>query len=391
MKILFVTTNFISKGQVSRGGLPNYLYRVSQALKKYNHTPIILTFASKRQVEYFDGIKVYSITKANNWFDNNIYMDSIQSSYFACKEVNIIIEKEEIDIVQFTSLQGLGLFYKNKVPAIVRLSSYAKIAYRDEYTYNKHEIAFLSFLERTTAKKMQGIFGPSKVTAGEFGKDIHKKIPIIETPFYTEELLWDDSSYESNLASKKYILYFGVIRIFKGVLNIADCVEKIIDKYPDYYFVFVGKNLKSEGKINIRNEILRRSGKYADHVIMLQSLPHEQLYPIIQNAQMVVLPSHMENFSNACIEAMALKKVVIGTTGASFEQLIEDGKSGFLANIDDSKNLEKKMEEVIELTTERKHEIENNAQKRIELLNPKIVVKRLLNYYKFILIKTAKI
>ncbi len=44
----------------------------------------------------------------------------------------------------------------------------------------------------------------------------------------------------------------------------------------------------------------------------------------------------MDNFPNACIEAMYFSKVVIGTDGASFEQLITHGKNGLLCRIGDS-------------------------------------------------------
>jgi glycosyltransferase involved in cell wall biosynthesis len=44
----------------------------------------------------------------------------------------------------------------------------------------------------------------------------------------------------------------------------------------------------------------------------------------------VVLPSLVDNLPNACLEAMALGKPVIGTSGASFEELLTDGISGFL-------------------------------------------------------------
>ncbi len=46
------------------------------------------------------------------------------------------------------------------------------------------------------------------------------------------------------------------------------------------------------------------------------------------------LPSRIDNLTNTCIESMALGKVVIGTQGAIFEQLIEDGVNCFLCRID---------------------------------------------------------
>ena len=42
------------------------------------------------------------------------------------------------------------------------------------------------------------------------------------------------------------------------------------------------------------------------------------------------LPSKVDNLPNTCLEAMALKRVVIGSrTAASFDQLISDGVNGF--------------------------------------------------------------
>ena len=46
----------------------------------------------------------------------------------------------------------------------------------------------------------------------------------------------------------------------------------------------------------------------------------------------VVLPSLIDNFPNACLEAMGLGKVVIGTVGTSFDELISEGTTGFLVS-----------------------------------------------------------
>src|SRR5581483_2960293 len=52
---------------------------------------------------------------------------------------------------------------------------------------------------------------------------------------------------------------------------------------------------------------------------------------LVRHARLVVLPSLYENMSNAALEAMALERPVVGTRGTAFEELIEDGVSGFLA------------------------------------------------------------
>ena len=70
--------------------------------------------------------------------------------------------------------------------------------------------------------------------------------------------------------------------------------------------------------------ILRNAvGQFGSQFIYLKQQPHEKLYPIIQKADFVILPSLVENLSNACIEAMYFERVVIGTDGVSYEAVMQ--------------------------------------------------------------------
>lgn len=84
---------------------------------------------------------------------------------------------------------------------------------------------------------------------------------------------------------------------------IAEKLEEFLRKNPDYYFVFVGNATVINGE-EFGYMLRRMAGKYRDRVIIWVALPHKQLYPIIRKAEFVVLPSLMDNFPNACIEAM---------------------------------------------------------------------------------------
>jgi glycosyltransferase involved in cell wall biosynthesis len=68
----------------------------------------------------------------------------------------------------------------------------------------------------------------------------------------------------------------------------------------------------------------------AERLIVLERMPHRQLYPVIAGAHLVVLPSLIENLPNACLEAMGLGKVVIGTSGTGFDELISEERRDFL-------------------------------------------------------------
>ena len=136
--------------------------------------------------------------------------------------------------------------------------------------------------------------------------------------------------------------------------------------------------------------LMEKAGKYKDRVIIWGALPHQQLYPIIMEADFIVLPSLMENLSNACIEAMYFKKVVIGTDGASFEQLIQHKRNGLLCKIADSQDLLHKMQEAASMDTESKRQMGRKARDRIDRLRPEYAVRRLLQFYNCVLENNQK-
>jgi glycosyltransferase involved in cell wall biosynthesis len=387
MKIIFVTPEFLVKNRPSTG-LPNYLYKVSKALIQFLHTPIIVTAGEKDEHTFYDGIEVYrkAIILSNTQKPVLDYiMNSIQMNYILNKKVTELCKTTKIDLVQYASLFGLGLFHKVNIPAIMRLSSYAKVSFQtNSQNYSKTLVQVMTFIEKLASKKMVGIISPSNIMADAFSNDIKRKVQVIETPYVNDIIETNNDIYNKILKNKKYILYFGILSEEKGVFNIVDIIPSILNRYPDYHFVFVGKPILYNGRSSV-NIIKDKTIDYKDNITFLSPLTHESLYPIIEHATLVILPSWMENLSNACIESMNFKKVVIGTAGASFEQLIEDGISGFLAKPNNSASLLKTVERAITLSEKDKMIIGENAKQRINKLAPEVVVKKLIRYYKYIL------
>ncbi|HXQ33905.1 MAG TPA: glycosyltransferase, partial [Anaerolineales bacterium] len=100
-------------------------------------------------------------------------------------------------------------------------------------------------------------------------------------------------------------------------------------------------------------------------------------------ARLITLPSLIDNLPNAGLESMGLGKVVIGTTGTGFEELITDGVSGFLVPRDNPQALAEKM---ISAWNNLNLETIATAAKQ-EILNcaPEKTVATLLSYYSEVL------
>jgi glycosyltransferase involved in cell wall biosynthesis len=76
-------------------------------------------------------------------------------------------------------------------------------------------------------------------------------------------------------------------------------------------------------------------GNRADLVQITGPLPRDQLYTVLQGAAAAVLPSLADNLPNTVIESLSLGIPVIGTRGASIDELVEEGKTGHLVDIED--------------------------------------------------------
>lgn len=389
MKILFTANEFVEYGK-PRTGFPNYLYRVARALQEIGNEVIIVTCGKRNAHRYIDGIEVWEVVvhSFNSGHKGiNVIVDNIRASKCVNRKIRELLKNNRIDMIQFTSLMGLSLLYFEKVPTVLRLSSYAKQYYSTFQTLDKNTVRAMTFFEIMAGKRCNAVFAPSEVVAKAYEKDFHKKVHVIESPFVSDVKWLDQRIVEQQLKGKKYVLFFGILIYEKGILTISEIIGKFLKNNPDYHWVFAGKILDINGR-NAAKILSEAAGGYKDKIIFLGELPHEQLYPVVQEADFVVLPSIIENLSNACIEAMYFSKIVIGTEGASFDQLIQDNVNGLLCRIGDSADLLDKMQRAVDLSDEEKRQMEKRAHKRIERLRPEIVVKQLLRFYEQVIERT---
>lgn len=386
MRILFVATVYLKEGKPATG-FPNYLHRLSQALVSYGHVPMIIESGREDGHRVVDGVEVWTVKTSYahglKLFRNENWTH-LKMSYFINRKIGELVKSQSIDIIQFTSIGGLALFYYGRTPAVMRLSSYAKTYFSTLQTYDAGTLAGKAALERLSARRCNAVFAPCRNTAEAFGRDCRRKVEVIETPFFYDVQCTDDQYVTQYLENKRYVLFFGTLYPEKGILVIAEILKKFLEENQDYSFVFVGEVRKVNG-VDVRNILKKAAGDFFSRVFIWEALPHEKLYPIIKNADFVVLPSLMDNLPNACIEAMYFSKIVIGTDGASFEQLIISGHNGFLCKIGDSEDLLKTMNQVVSLEKTRKRQIEDNASKSVLRLRPEYTVKRLLHFYEYVI------
>ncbi|MDE7430538.1 MAG: glycosyltransferase family 4 protein [Lachnospiraceae bacterium] len=370
MNILFVTGLFAKdEKDTALSGMPNAVYKSAIGMQKREHRVQILTVANKDARWHYRGLKVISIQAKHGLEEKNILRSMfliLKREYKIKKTIQLLHKEKPIDIIQYTGWFGIGLLHSLDIPAVMRISSYTKVQLTDNFDKGKRYL--LETAECLAAKRMNCVFAPSRIMASGAEKDIKKKVYVIETPFLQEEVEWDDKILRTELKNKRYVLFFGRMSVDKGILVIRDVMYRILQKYPDICFVFAGNSWKHNGVV-IEEELMQASREYKDRVIFPGLLSKNLLMPVISNAEVVLMPSLADNFPNACAEAMALGKIVIGTDGSSLEQFIIDGKSGYLAKIGNADSLFSCLEHVLNMDVMQKRDISQNAMERIRKLD----------------------
>lgn len=404
LRIMYVTTEFVTERKY--GGLGTYLAKITQLFAEKDHEVIVLVLSHcNERMDYKPNIIVERV-KLSFMIKLSLklitLMGRIRSvykpllwnyqSYFLNRKAKTICKRVKIDLIQYASPAGTGLYRMDHLPSVVRISSYQPLwraSSHYEYNFEKalEKINWEDRLELMAASKADGIFGPSRLLAEIFQRKTGKVVEVIETPLPMNIGIIDDQFYQENFQGIKYLIFYGTLNPLKGLLTISEAIWDILDKYKDLHFILVGRASRTRltKGMKMSDYVIRKAGVHAERVHYIPFLKKEQLFSLIKHADGCVLPSRIDNLPNSCIEAMSLGKIVIGTRGASFEQLIVDGENGFLCEVDSPEGLKDKIDCLMGLTEQERENMSEKAKERAGYMDPQLIYEKHLSFYESVI------
>lgn len=410
MHIIFVTCELATKNN-SSGGLATFTANISRIFRN-NGNMVEILWVTTREVEVvFDqDIVIHNLyIPLEEWREYDYISSLLTDNEKEAKEIRInwqnvykakmvsskILElnkENKVDIVHFANHCSFSLFMNQAIPFVTRISGFENIWFGGgdrvdgSIEYEDNPLSVSDKIEIHAMKKSPFVMAPSNLIAEIGYRNLGISIEVIESPFVSENIEYDESVFCEQLIGKKYVLVYGSLRYLKGIHIIAHMAINFLERYQDRYIVLAGNDMPliddtDKEVLNASEYVKKHAGKYADRVIYVGRIAREQLYPIIEGAELCMLPSRIENLSNSCIEAMALGKIVVATNGASYEQLIEDGKNGYLCDRDDPNDFLRGVEKALSLSEAEKKVICQNAGKTVERLRSDKLYTRYYQYY----------
>lgn len=327
MKIGFITSEYPHPKVTHAAGIGTSIKNLAVVLVKKGLQVTVFVYHQKADAIIVDeGVTIHLIAKRQyklfTW-----YHYRKQLNYY----INNVVKNEGLQLLEAPDWTGITAFMQFKVPLIIRF--HGSDAYFCKLENRKQK--FKNFMFEKLALKNATVYIAPTSYAGDqtqkiFGLDKTK----IKTIHYGLQL--DHFENKTPLMyNRNSILYIGTIIRKKGVFELADIFNKVVESNPEAQLILIGSDAPDIKTGNASTYALVEnlfSKKAKQHVKYLGKIPYSEVKEHIKKAHVCVFPSFAETLGMVCIESMALQKPVVNTSIGWAQELMDDGVNGYLVH-----------------------------------------------------------
>lgn len=330
MKVGFITSEYPHPKVKHAAGIATSVKNLAVTLAKNSVKVIVFVYhQDKNEVFNAEGVEIHLIrSKSYAFLGWYLARKDIQ------KYVNNIVKKDGIQILEAPDWSGITAFMKFKVPLIIRFHGsdayFCKLDGRKQKLKNK-------WFESKALNGAAAYIAPTSYAGEETAKIFGLNRNKIKTIHYGLQI----ENFENEFSEKfneSTILYIGTIIRKKGVLELAQIFNKVVETNPEAQLILIGNDspdLKtgSNSTYKLVEELFSDNAKKQANY--LGKVPYDEVMEHIKSAHVCTFPSFAETLGMVTIESMALQKPVINTGIGWAQELIDDGINGYLVHPSD--------------------------------------------------------
>lgn len=380
MRILFVCNEY---PPAPHGGIGVFVKTLAEALVQEGHAIAVIgydpavqehTIVQENGVEVFRiHLKSYPALKIGRF---TLSLAPILSRYNLSSEIEKVISVFKPDLLESFDWGG-PLWEKPSVSLVVRIHGANTACQLYE---NKKASRLLYYFEKKNILFADSICSVSK----HIGKLTFEALNIQNKRYSLIYNFVDTTIFkrdESTAKNPNKILYVGRIHPRKGIAELFKIIENLFALDKDLFLELAGP-FQPEYQTKLLDGL---SAQLCDRVKFLGKISHDQLPKLYSSAGLFLMPSRAEAFGLTAIEAMACGVPVFMTNRASGPEIVKDGETGWLFDIDDAISTAYRIKAILNdtgliarVTSKALQEIEKNYAKDI-------ILQQNVNFYKALL------
>lgn len=341
MRIAFITPEFVTDYRHG-GGLGTYLHRVGRLLASAGHeVEVFVTSELEPRILEFEGMRVERVPLSPRRWDGKALrlaaalthlkypFELLAQAHALARALDARERVAPFDFVQSADYLGAGLLVKRRPGRrhLVRCSSaadlYNAVDGRDNISSRWRER-----FERQSIRRADSAYAPSAFVATHYQSKHHIPVEVLRPPMDAERA---PAAGEPCGAPERFLIHFGQLNRRKGTLWLIEALKLAFQAEPSLRMVWVGNANFSKLSAGLNS-----LGPHRNKLQVCYPMPKPELYALLARAEAAVLPSLVDNLPNTVIESLLLGIPVIGTRGASIDELVRDGINGELVERGDA-------------------------------------------------------
>ena len=343
MRIAFLTPEYPSE-LPDAGGLASYLQRVARLLVNFGHeAEVFVNSEGNSEMVEDRGVLLHRVNVREHLAHTNRIANTAQTfSGILRRSLPLLLQAKALaaamerrhaqapfQLVQSADFRATGLFVRRRPERrhVVRCSSATDLYASTDRVCSRSE-RLRGYLERRAMRAADFTYAPSRYLAEYFRKKHKIDVGVIRPPAYL------DVSEKVPLPfslPERFFIHFGLLLNRKGTGLIAEALPLAWKIVPDLKMVWSGRCYDFE-------QLERWRSLWGDRdrqVLITGPLRRPLMHTVLMEADVAVLPSQADNLPNTVIESLLLGIPVLGSQGASIDELVEEGQSGHLVRLGD--------------------------------------------------------
>jgi glycosyltransferase involved in cell wall biosynthesis len=346
LRIAFLTPELVADPENdSMGGLAAFVNRIATALADLGHEVHVFAAADSTRSTTLGGVQVEEVAiTAAPWLTRlrrlvpkrrrgNLgwLLQLLRIALTLARTFKRRDHQTPFDIVHTSDYGFTGLFVPRRRGLIhVARSSRAADLFEPLDGHDALHNRIAALLERRVLARADRAYAPSRFVAAHFQTKYGLDLATVRPPFQAADV----SEKGRGSLPPRYLAYSGVVTPRKGTDVIARALLLVWREIPDFTMVWAGTEI-------VAGELERYRTLWSDHQHQVQwmgRLSRTELHPIVRNAVATVVPSRVDNLPNSAIESLSFGVPVIGSNGASLDEIVDD-RCGELVPIGDAEAL----------------------------------------------------
>ena len=285
--------------------------------------------------------------------------------------INVLIKKEKPDILHahamfFCGLPALYLGFKHNLPVVYEFRSlwmFQKERIKKRLLHKIIEFLLLKLEIFIMIKADKLIVINDSLKSYIIDKKVpEEKILVIKNAVNTtlvEDLLEHIPPKTDNLAVFGYI---GTLTPHEGIDRLIKCFKELAEEYSQIKLLIYGAGIATPQ--------IRELASGTTNVVYKGTVKPSEIHNAFSAVSVIVNPRCKNKLTDTVtplkpLEAMAYKKIFLGSDVGGIKELVKDGYNGFLFKAEDPEDLKNKLKKIFLMNIEEREKIIHQASQYI--------------------------